>query len=271
MTRAGFAVLGLGLLLLASCEPIPLNVPLPHNSASPLAPGADPAVDGWVDRGNGVLRREIAVPIPSTGATETLIVFRVDPARASFRVHYSPDAPLVVSAWAFQLPDPLLVFNGGYFDESNRATALVIGDGQVFGHSYTDFGGMFGVRAGGPFVRPLRGAPWRPEENLEQAVQGSPVLLQHGDESYTAAGDEHRSRRTVIGQTASGEIVIVIAPQFLLTLSELAAFLVQSGLGLQTALNLDGGSSTGYWAGGDDGMESLTPIPAVVAVYPRGE
>ena len=34
------------------------------------------------------------------------------------------------------------------------------------------------------------------------------------------------------------------------------------------AFNLDGGGSTGYYAGPNDAIDSLTPIPAVVACIP---
>jgi hypothetical protein len=59
----------------------------------------------------------------------------------------------------------------------------------------------------------------------------------------------------------------VIAPQGGFTLAGLAAWLSASDLDLTLALNLDGGGSTGYYAGPGDQVDSLTPVPAVIAFY----
>ncbi|MBI3361168.1 MAG: phosphodiester glycosidase family protein, partial [Chloroflexi bacterium] len=85
---------------------------------------------------------------------------------------------------------------------------------------------------------------------------------------FTSPDNQH-SRRTAIAQTSTGQIVLVIAPHYSLTLVELAARLIDPKLDLAIAVNLDGGSSTGYWAGRGDNLDSDKPIPAVIAAYPR--
>jgi uncharacterized protein YigE (DUF2233 family) len=73
----------------------------------------------------------------------------------------------------------------------------------------------------------------------------------------------------VVGQDAAGRVYLVVAPHNAFTLAEFAAWLHDSDLGLTAALNLDGGGSTGYWAGPGDAVDSFTPVPAVVAVYAK--
>jgi len=60
-----------------------------------------------------------------------------------------------------------------------------------------------------------------------------------------------------------------VVPAGLFTLADLAGWLSGGDFGLVAALNLDGGGSTGYWAGSNDQVDSLTPVPAVLAVYDR--
>jgi hypothetical protein len=196
----------------------------------------------------------------------------VDPAAARFRVHYTPGQPQPVSIWGRALrataPQLLLAFNAGFFDEHHRATAFTVADGAVSGGSYIGFGGMFLVKDGATRIRSLTLEPWQREERFEQAVQGTPVLVRPGRTPYTTP-DGQRSRRTAIAQTSTGEIVVIIAPHYTLRLVELSAALLDPGLDLAIALNLDGGSSTGYWAGPGDVLDSDKPVPAVIAVYGR--
>lgn len=272
-------------LCLTACA-TPPSPPLPGPSISTVVKTAGPIVSTptlhppappeavWVALGAGVERREIAVPVPTVSTTATLILFRLNPQAVVFRVHYTPGLAKHISSWARELqarsPRPLLVVNAGFFDDRYRVTAFTVADGHAEGISYKDFGGMFAVHAqrGEPRVRSLSLEPWRPDEKFEQAVQGTPVLVRPGRTPYTTP-DGQRSRRTAIAQTSTGQIVVVVAPDYSLTLVELAAALLDPELDLAIAVNLDGGSSTGYWAGRADSLESDKPNPAVMAAYPK--
>ncbi|OQY20772.1 MAG: hypothetical protein B6I35_10050, partial [Anaerolineaceae bacterium 4572_32.2] len=64
-------------------------------------------------------------------------------------------------------------------------------------------------------------------------------------------------------------ILVVVAPRGYLSLHEMSVFLANSGLGIGTALNLDGGGSTGLWLNSGDAsvqIDSRTPIPSVIVV-----
>jgi hypothetical protein len=227
-----------------------------------------PSDTGWLAQSPGLDRREVAALFPSLGFEERLILFRIDPALFDFRVLYSPGLPRRVSEWG-AVAGARLAFNASFFDEKDVAVGLVVSDGQVFGKSLEGFGGMFAVDAEGALsLRPLAAQPYAPGERLAQAAQGFPMLIYPGGSAF-AKEDGARARRTALGQDAGGRFVLVVAPHSAFTLAELAAWLRDSDLGLTLALNFDGGGSTGYWAGPRDAVDSFTPVPAVIGVYPR--
>lgn len=234
--------------------PTPLPTAIPHVSS------------GWTDIFPGMAWREARVVL-ADGFEERLSLFRLDPALNEFRVLYSPAQPAFISAWD---STARLIFNAGFFDENNAALGLLVSRGQTFGQSFTGFGGMFQVTSDGVArVRSLVAEPYQPGEALEQAVQGFPMLLRPDGTVYADTGDA-RARRTVIGQDTTGNIVLIIVPHETFTLAELAGWLAaEPDLNLTVALNLDGGGSTGYYAGPNNIVPSYVRLPAVVAVYGR--
>jgi len=259
---------------LSACAAVPQPTPTPPLThlltyTPSLLPTSTPAPTdtGWLSTTPGLDRREIAVPFPE-GFAERVILFRIDPAFFSFRVLYTPGFPRLVSEWGASA-GARLVFNAGYFDEKSAALGLLVSDGKFFGKSYEGFGGMFAVDASGlPAIRSLAAQPYQPGEALMQAVQNFPLLIYPDGPAY-AKEDGARARRTALGQDVEGRLYLIIAPHDAFTLSELGAWLRASDLGLTLAVNLDGGGSTGYYAGPGDTVDSITPIPAVVAVYAK--
>ncbi len=231
-----------------------------------------PPDTGWQTLGRGVELRQVDV---ATGSVvERVAIVRLSPENLRFRVLYAPGHPRPVSAWADEF-HPLLVVNGGYFDPEGHATALLVSGGQRAGFPLGDFAGMFAVTADGQVgVRWLREQPYDPAEELVEAVQSFPVLVKPGGVmGFPAAADEGRpARRTVVAQDGAGRILFVVAPRGYLGLHEMAVFLADSDLGIEIALNLDGGGSTGLWlnpeAGGVE-IDSITPVPSVIAVEER--
>jgi hypothetical protein len=231
-----------------------------------LSPTVQPFDSGWVPVVDGMERRSLDAAFQSLGLVEHVVVFRIAPDQFTVRVRYTPGMPAFVSAWE---PRARLVLNANFFDENNTAQGLIVADGQYFGQSYEGFGGMLGVDAEGAVrIRSLADEPFQPDEALSQAVQGFPMLIRPGAPPYAGA-DTARARRTVVGQDAEGRLLVFIAPAGLFTLAEMAAWLWGGDFGLVAALNLDGGGSTGYRAGANDQVDSLTPVPAVLAVYDR--
>lgn len=231
-----------------------------------------PPDTGWRALERGAELREMDVAAGS--AVERVTIVRLAPKNLRFRVLYAPGHPRPVSAWADEF-HALLVVNGGYFDPEGYATALLVSGGQRAGVPLGDFAGMFAVDAGGQVsVRWLREQPYDPAEELAEAVQSFPVLVKPGGVmGFPAAADEGRpARRTVVAQDGAGRILFIVAPRGYLGLHEMAVFLADSDLGVEIALNLDGGGSTGLWlnpgAGGVE-IDSITPVPSVIVVEER--
>jgi len=204
----------------------------------------------------------------ATNASEVTIV-RFDPSAYKISVMYDVANAGSVHEW-FQALQPLLVVNGGYFDQQRRATGLVIFDGVKRGESYQGFGGMILTNAAGEFeLRSLRQQPYDPNEPLPQAMQSAPMLIQPGGEVAELEDDQARARRTVIARDTSGRILLIVSDLPVFTLSELAQALKRSDLDLDAALNLDGGRSTGLYLHTDTAsvrINSLDRVPLVLVV-----
>ena len=225
---------------------------------------------GWQALGNGVELRRLRVT-DTNGTSNRLWLARLDPARVRFRVLYAQANPRLVSEW-FDTARPLLVVNAGYFTEDHHATGLVISDGARSGKSYTGFGGMFAVQDDRAQVRWLVARPYNPAEPLRQAAQAFPMLVHSGGKPGVTEDDGNLARRTVVGQDRRGRIVFIVSPDSFFTLKSLSAFLVASDLELDTALNLDGGTSSGLMLAGRDGptgVDSWVKVPSVIVAEAR--
>jgi len=227
----------------------------------------------------GVKLRQILVgtsspPAAPGGVNERLTIVRLDPSAVHFRVHYDPDNPLTMRGWAERL-QPLLVVNGGYFTPENETTGLLVSDGKKWGAAYGDFAGLFAVTADEQVsVRWLKDHPYDPAEPLAQGVMSFPVLVKPGGVmGFPADADEGTpARRTVVAQDFGGRILLIVAPRGYLGLHELAVFLAESDLGIDVALNLDGGYSTGLWLEADESsarIDSCVAVPSVISVETR--
>jgi uncharacterized protein YigE (DUF2233 family) len=112
--------------------------------------------------------------------------------------------------------------------------------------------------------------PYNSYEPLQAALQSFPILVQPGGKlGFPADREDHaRARRTVIGQDKNGRILFIVAPEGYFTLHQLSAYLTESNLNLDIALNLDGGGSTGILvANPSEIITSDRLLPFVILVY----
>ncbi|MDX1993785.1 MAG: phosphodiester glycosidase family protein [bacterium] len=245
--------------------------PSPTATAIAVIPPTDlPAtaapVSGWQELLPGLEQR---IDSPNDNFFAQIVLLRIDPAQFAFRVHYRPGAPLRLDEWQAELPGTVAFVNANFFSPQAEIEGLLIADGLIYGESFRDRGGLFGVQNGIPFVRSNITMPYLGEP-LEQAVQAFPVLIENGVQAYTSSAPDRTTRRTAIGQDNLGRIVLMATPLTGMTLVELSAYLASSDLGLVNAFNLDGGGSTMMAvAPGDYRLSSLDAVPAVLAVYPR--
>ena len=120
-------------------------------------------------------------------------------------------------------------------------------------------------------MRSLHQQPYNPNtEQLEQATQSSPMLILSGKRTQFNA-DASQTRRSVVAMDKQGRMLFIVSPNPIFSLDELADELVSSDLSIETALNLDGGTSTGLYVGGSSpvSIDSLGKLPIVIVVKAR--
>src|SRR6266849_526903 len=206
------------------------------------------------------------------GDDDTVTIARFDLHKVKLSVGYQPRQPLLMHEW-MQQGRAIAIINGGYFDQQDNATALVVSNGKVFGESYGGFGGMLSVDTHGIVnLRSLRQQPYDPNtEQLEQATQSAPMLMSGGKRTQFSA-DASQTRRSVVAMDKQGRLLFIVSPNQIFSLDELADQLVSSDLSIETALNLDGGSSTGLYVKGGSSqvtIDSFAKLPLVIIVKAR--
>ncbi len=199
-----------------------------------------------------------------------LIVVRINPQYFRFRAVYRAGDPQSLASWRELEPAASVIINANFFDRENRVLGTVVSDGVAHGAAYLDRGGTFLLRKNVPSVIGYRSSSSRIDKSVEQAIQGFPLLVDGGKQSYDDSGAGERNRRTLIAEDVSGKILIMVSPFLGLSLADLSAFLPTTDLEIVTAVNLDGGGSTmialpgiGYF------QPSFDAVPTILAVYAR--
>jgi hypothetical protein len=255
----------------------PTDPPIITRTATPVpAPSASgiPVADtGWSQVQPGLEKRVIPVYNEQKQPVEALHIWRLD--QNHFRMDVAFDGkPKSLQAWQKETGASLVV-NGGYFSINNERYSpdgLAFFNGRTRGRSFEGFGGMLAIRGPRAELRWLVEKPYDPDERLTAALQSFPVLVRPGGRlGFGPEREDHVSaRRTVIAQDRQGRMLFIVAPQGYFTLHQLSAYLTESDLNLDMAINLDGGGSTGLMvADPKEIIPSRVLLPFVILVYAR--
>lgn len=250
----------------------PIETPIP----TPIYSGTFEAVpDGnWTVVQPGLERRVEQIYDSQNQPVESVHIWRMDQNNFRLDVAFAA-APKSLDTWQSET-DAVLVMNGGYFsidqNEKRFADGLLVVNGQASGSSFQGFGGMLAITGRGAELRWLVQKPYDPTETLQAALQSFPMLVKPG--GVLGFGPEREdqvsARRTAIAQDRQGRILFIVAPQGYFTLHQLSAYLTDSDLDLDIALNLDGGGSTGLLvANPREIIPSRVLLPYVILVYER--
>ena len=223
--------------------------------------------DGWQPIRSGIFVREmLADPISKTGRVD---VVKIDPAQVDFHVRYQPESPLKVSEW-YSTTQALVVINSSFFDSAHNAVGQLTSDGQSGGQAHQRMEGAFYLTGVGAAVWPLRGWTKPPGLQIIESIESFPMLLLPGGIlNPEIPNDARTARRTVVAVDRSGNLLFIVTPTGSFTLHGMAVWLANSDLDIDTALNFDGGSSSGIAAWTPTGMwgfDSVGRVPAVVTV-----
>jgi hypothetical protein len=228
---------------------------------------------GWSMTQPGLERRVIRIDNNQKQPVESVHIWRLD--QKYFRLDVAFDGTSrSLETWQKET-NAALVVNGGYFSVENERylpDGLTVLHAKASGNSFTGFGGMLAITKRGAELRWLVEKPYNPNEQLQAALQSFPMLVKPGGTlGFGAEREDHVSaRRTVIAQDRLGRILFIITPQGYFTLHQLSAYLTESDLNLDIAINLDGGGSTGLLvADPREIIPSKVLLPFVILVHAR--
>jgi uncharacterized protein YigE (DUF2233 family) len=270
-------LLSLMVCALASCD-IPTTTvgstpTVSSTSGASSAQGQNQAqLNSWLPGGRGVEVRYEDWKSPA-GNEDIVTIVRFDLRYVKLSVGYRPNSPLLLSQW-MQKERAAAIINGGYFDNQNHATALVVSNGRKYGTYYAGFGGMLSVDGQGSVsLRSLHEQPYDPDnEQITQATQSSPMLVSNGKATQFNA-DPASSRRSVVAMDKAGRLLLIVSSGEAFSLGELEDLLASSDLSIKSALNLDGGASSGLYVNSGPQnvqVDSITRLPLVIIVKTKG-
>lgn len=227
------------------------------------------AVAGTLPKGGVVFQTQLSER--GRTARVTAILF---PARSySLRVVDSPAPGSTKLAAELEAAGCVAGVNGGYFQPDFRPVGLEIADGREIHGPETAklLAGVLSVRGG--TIEITRSARFRSSGDLRQAIQCGPMLVENGKPT-AGLNAERPARRTVVATDGHGQWALLYITS--VTLADTARILTTPGVlrgwTPATALNLDGGSSSGLWAASSPATVSLPEFGHVrnyIGIAPR--
>ncbi len=193
--------------------------------------------------------------------TELFSIVRIDPASVDISVFVDEAIPQTVSNWQEELA-ATVVINGSYFDEDYALVTRTVADGESYGPLLSGQTGSF-TRSHGDWVISNDASILG-----DMGIQSYPILLLDGTAQVNTASTD-TGQRTVVGLDQSGLVYLIICEYGVFTLTELSVALAElSDPTLVSALNLDGGTSTGLSIQSDAVryVDDSLIVPSVVAI-----
>jgi phosphodiester glycosidase len=164
--------------------------------------------------------------------------------------------------------------NGGYFDEKFAPIGLRMANGQMIAPLQRArlITGVLVASSRG--VQIVRSREFSRRPGVAAAIQCGPFLVERG-QPIGGLNDSHLARRTFAATTSSSRALVGVCSE--VSLAELAKILATTSLAedlrIERALNLDGGSSTGFWFARENSsafsISEQKPVRDFVAIVPK--
>ena len=164
--------------------------------------------------------------------------------------------------------------NGGYFDEKFAPIGLRMANGQMIAPLQRArlITGVLVASSRG--VQIVRSREFSRRPGVAAAIQCGPFLVDRG-QPIGGLNDSHLARRTFAATTSSSRALVGVCSE--VSLAELAKILATTSLAedlrIERALNLDGGSSTGFWFARENSsafsISEQKPVRDFVAIVPK--
>ena len=178
-------------------------------------------------------------------------VMIIDPKHLDFSVIFA-NPPMTVGQFHDRFPSVMLTVNGGYWDDNYQPTDLCVANGRIIKEANTknrQFGLFAVAQDGAVTIADRAGMPLSSIDltGFRHALKSGPHLIRKGQPLTFKAKSSYA--RTVVAKNVQGDVLFVVNKEGTMTYSEMAAFLVNTGLGITDAFNLDGGRSAGFMLG----------------------
>jgi uncharacterized protein YigE (DUF2233 family) len=161
-----------------------------------------------------------------------------------------------------------LTFNGGFFDKKQQPLGLRISNHhQLNPFKNISWWGVFYIEHGRPYIKSARN--FHQQKSMEFAIQSGPRLLVNG---HIPSLHHGYAERTALCILPNHEVAVIITQYYPADLTHLAQILKKAPLHCQNAINLDGGSSTQFFAkfsGFYRYMSGITSVSDAITVIPR--
>ena len=207
------------------------------------------------------------VRVTDGAATANLILIVFHPNTFAIRVVSNDNGRYGAVSDAASATNAVAGVNGGYFQSDSTPVGLLISDNRIL-HKFETaklLSGVFFVRDGKPGL--IRSSRFARMKDVSQAIQCGPFLLEEG-RALTGLNNQRSAPRTFVFMGSNSVWGFGICRS--VTLAEMGQILAVPDLlgrtAVVSALNLDGGSSTQFWARSGDGVISSSSL-AVVANY----
>ena len=164
--------------------------------------------------------------------------------------------------------------NGGYFDEKFAPIGLRIANGQTIAPLQRArlITGVLVASSRG--VQIVRSREFSRRSTVTTAIQCGPFLIDRG-QPVGGLNDSHLARRTFAATTTGDRALVGVCSG--VSLAEFSKVLATTSfaedLRIERALNLDGGSSTGFWFARENGsafsISEQKPVRDFVGIVPK--
>lgn len=193
--------------------------------------------------------------------TELFSIVRIDPASVDIAVFVAEAIPQTVSSWQEEL-NATVVINGSYFDEDYALVTRTVVAGVAVGPLLSGQTGSFTQNHGAWVITT------EASQLGDIGMQSYPILVLDGAAQVNTTSTD-TAQRTVVALDQSGLVYLIICEYGVFTLTELSVALAElNDPALVSALNLDGGTSTGLSIDSDTVryLDDSLIIPSVVAI-----
>lgn len=242
-------------------------------------PTASPTPSEWTQIAEGIEERYVPVAlVPEDEGLFFAYALRINPSSVTFQIHYEAGFAQKIDQWQSSTGASIVV-NGGFFTGEYTPVGRIVQDGTMFGFplNYGErtigVAGLFAVLDDEVSMYALGRSSYTPQGmRFDQAMESYPLLLLPGRQPTYPTETNETARRTLIGIDDQGYVIILVCAQPLFTLHNLSGWLAESDLNLDTALNLDGGRSTGIAVslpGRRKEISAYVDLPIVLAIYTK--